>query len=169
MNRKRKANQVNSSLFSVNKYIVFFLATAFIVTCCILLFIREVELPVETLNKTAPRTFFNVMFLSFLLCLIDGIKRKITVEKPLKEILKATDRITNGDFMVRIEPVHKLGRKNEFDVIIENFNVMAQEISGTEALRTDFISNVSHELKTPLAVIQNYAAIMQNPELSENE
>lgn len=148
---------------------MFFLSTAFVVTCSMLLFLWNIDLSVTQLKASAPKTFINILFLSFMFCLIDGIKRKITVEKPLKEILKATDRITNGDFSARIEPEHNFGRKNEFDVIIENFNTMAEEISGMETLRTDFISNVSHELKTPLAVIQNYATMMQSPSLSETQ
>ena len=46
---------------------------------------------------------------------------------------------------------------------------MAEELSGTETLRTDFISNVSHELKTPLSVIQNYGTMLQKPNLSEEK
>lgn len=166
---KRKNNKVNNSIFSIGRYVVFFLSTAFVVTCCMILFLWNIDLSVTQLKASAPKTFVNVLFLSFMFCLIDGIRRKVTVEKPLKEILKATDRITNGDFSARIEPTHKLGGKNEFDVIIENFNIMAEEISGTETLRTDFISNVSHELKTPLAVMQNYATMLQSTSLSEAE
>ena len=62
------------------------------------------------------------------------------------------------------------GRKhfrNEIDVVIDNINLMAKELSGVETLRLDFISNVSHELKTPLSVIQNYATMLQEPNLQE--
>jgi signal transduction histidine kinase len=56
-----------------------------------------------------------------------------------------------------------------FNVIIDYFNRMTEELSGMETLRTDFIANVSHELKTPLAVIQNYGTMLQNPQLPEAE
>jgi len=101
--------------------------------------------------------------------LIDGIRRKYTVERPLKRILKATEKWTHGNFTERIEPFRGLGGANEFDIIIEDLNKMAEELSGVETLRTDFIANVSHELKTPLAIIQNYATMLQNPDLPEEK
>ena len=62
-----------------------------------------------------------------------------------------------------------LGSMDGFNTIIDYFNRMAEELSGTETLRTDFISNVSHELKTPLAVIQNYGNMLAQPGLSEGQ
>ena len=46
---------------------------------------------------------------------------------------------------------------------------MAKELSGVEALRNDFIANVSHEMKTPLAVMQNYGTLLQAPDLEEEK
>ena len=73
----------------------------------------------------------------------------------------------DGDFTARIEPVR--GVDAGFNAIIDYFNRMVQELSGMETLRTDFIANVSHELKTPLAVIQNYGTMLQQPGLSEED
>ncbi|WP_455542580.1 HAMP domain-containing sensor histidine kinase [Intestinibacter sp.] len=98
-----------------------------------------------------------------------GTYYRFIVEKPVRQILDATHRITNGDFKVRIEPIHVLGKRNELDIIIDNFNKMAEELSSIETLRTDFISNVSHELKTPLSIIQNYAALMQDENTTDLE
>jgi signal transduction histidine kinase len=70
---------------------------------------------------------------------------------------------------VRIEKEHSVDPNNGFNVIIDYFNRMTEELSGMETLRTDFIANVSHELKTPLAVMQNYGTLLQNPQLPEAE
>ena len=163
--------RVSRSLFSLRRYLLFFALVSFLVTCCFLLFLRELQASLgeewgaEALRHAAKITFANVLFLSFLCALIDGIRRKVTVERPVRRILEATQRLTRGDFSVRIQPFHGLDGMNEFDAIINDFNKMATEISGIETLRTDFIANVSHELKTPLAVIQNYAVMLQDPGL----
>lgn len=74
-----------------------------------------------------------------------------------------------GDFSVRIQPVKGIPDETGFNRIIECLNKMAQELAGTETLRTDFIANVSHELKTPLAVMGNYATMLQRPGITEEE
>ena len=53
--------------------------------------------------------------------------------------------------------------------IIECINKMAKELSGVETLRNDFVANVSHELKTPLAVMQNYGTLLQAPDISDEK
>lgn len=165
MSREKKDARVQRSLFSFSAYFVFFLLMCFVVTCNFLLFFAGTDVPVEMVKKNAGRTFGNIIFLSLLFGTIDGIRRKLTIEKPIRRILEATHRITQGDLDARVEPMHTMKGMNEFDAIIEDFNVMAQELSGIETLRTDFIANVSHELKTPLAVIQNYATMLQDPVL----
>ncbi|MDU7474619.1 MAG: HAMP domain-containing sensor histidine kinase [Paenibacillus macerans] len=161
--------RVTRSLFSPWHYLFFFLVISFVVSCCFLLFFAGLDLPEAVISRSAPMTFANVVFLSALFCLVDGIRRKFTVERPVKRILKAARRITKGDFKTRIQPIHGPNSRNEFDIIIENLNQMAKELSGIETLRTDFIANVSHELKTPLAVIQNYSTMLQTPALPEEK
>ena len=74
----------------------------------------------------------------------------------------------SGDFSVRIKPMQSSGMEG-FNQIAEAINQMAEELGGVETLRTDFIANVSHEMKTPLAVMQNYGTLLQSPELSEEK
>ncbi len=161
-------------LKTVNNYIVFFMVVAFAVTCCMLLFVRTLAdtmgLTFTEHNVTAAAkvTFGNVVLITLIFGTIDYIRRKIMVERPVKRIIEATEKITQGDFSVRLEPMHGSGMDG-FNQICTAINKMAQELSGTETLRTDFIANVSHELKTPLAVMGNYATMLQRPGLSEEE
>ena len=165
-----RKKRVGRSIFSIWNYLIFFLTVSFLVSCSFWMFITtmDIEFGATEITKSARLTFLNVLILSLICTLIDGIRRRYTVERPVKRILEATRRLTRGDFTARIEPFG-LERRNEFDAIIEDFNKMAEELGGIETLRTDFIANVSHELKTPLAVIQNYSTMLQDPRLPEDK
>lgn len=88
------------------------------------------------------------------------------VVKPLEELNEASTRIAGGDFTVQAQYG---GNIIEHQRMFENFNLMAKELSSIETLRSDFVSNVSHEFKTPLAAIEGYTALLQSPDLSEEE
>ena len=160
-------------LYVLWHYIVFFLLTAFAVTCCMLLFLHtmqksaEIVLTQEAIEQAAKLTFGNVVLISLLCTVIDGVRRWFLVTRPVRRIAAAAERIMAGDFSVRIRPPLKLDAQDGFHTIVDSFNRMAEELSGIETLRTDFISNVSHELKTPLSVIQNYGTLLQQPDLPE--
>lgn len=162
-------------LFALRRYITFFLLMAFIISCCMILFLNmmtrsaNLELTQEHIERAAKVTFLNVILLSFLCTIIDEIRRKFMVDRPVRQIIKAAEQMMTGDFSVRIPPLHGIANADGFGVIADYFNQMAQELSGTETLRTDFIANVSHELKTPLAVIQNYGTMLQQQDLPENK
>ena len=159
-------------LKGLNRYIIFFLMVAFLISCCMMLFVTtfagtmELALTNENLGDAAKITFLNVLLLSLLFTVGDEIRRKLTVERPVKRITQAAEKIMHGDLSVRIEPEHN--DAEQFGEIIECFNKMTEELSGLETLRTDFIANVSHELKTPLAAIQNYGTLLQQRELPED-
>jgi len=90
------------------------------------------------------------------------------VERPTKIITEAAEKIMSGDFSVRIQPMQSSGMEG-FHQIATAINKMAEELGSVETLRTDFIANVSHEMKTPLAVMQNYGTLLQAPDLSEEK
>jgi signal transduction histidine kinase len=121
----------------------------------------------ETLGTAAKLTFVNVVLLSLIFYIIDTIRRKLTVERPVNRITEAAEKIMKGDFSVRIQKQSKFVMDDKFNEIIECFNKLAEELSSVETLRTDFIANVSHEMKTPLAVMQNYGTLLQSPELND--
>lgn len=158
-------------LRAVNRYVLFFLIVAFLISCCMMLFVTtfagnmELALTNENLGDAAKITFLNVLLLTLLFTVIDAVRRKLTVERPVKRITQAAEKIMQGDLTVRIQPMQ--GDAEQFGQIIDCINRMTQELSGLETLRTDFIANVSHELKTPLAVMQNYGTLLQQPGLEE--
>ena len=160
-------------LRAVSHYLLFFLLSAFLVTCCISLFTTtlvktlQIELTADMLNKAAKLTFANVLLLSFLFTAIDILRRRLTVERTARRIALAARKIVSGDFSVRVAPVGRFATDDSFNEIVDCFNRMAHELSGVETLRTDFISNVSHEMKTPLAALQNYGTLLKSPGLSE--
>lgn len=145
--------------------LIFFLTITVVVLVAVLIF-SVVE---SKVSKTGIALIMLgvIIFLAALCTLIDWLRRKYTVDDPLRKILEATDKIAAGDFSVRLEISHSYGHYTEYDYIMENFNKMAAELSKTEVLHTDFISNVSHEIKTPLAIIQNYATSLQNKNLDD--
>ena len=169
-----KTRRFRSMLKTINNYVVFFLTVAFAVSCCMMLFVRTLAdsmglvFSEENIGTAAKMTFLNVLLLTLLFGTIDRIRRKLMVDRPVKLITQATERIMQGDFSVRVRPMHGAGMEG-FNQIGMAINAMAKELSGTETLRTDFIANVSHELKTPLAVMGNYATMLQRPGITEEE
>ena len=157
----------------LNNWFVFFLIAAFVVTCCMTLFITvisetlDLTFTEENISMAAKLTFGNVVLISLLFTVIDAVRRKLMVDRPTKRIVSAGEKITNGDFTVRIEPLNDNYAYESFNNIIDCFNKMAEELNSVETLRTDFVANVSHELKTPLAVIQNYGTMLQGANLPE--
>ncbi len=155
--------------FVLMRFFSFFGLMALTVTCSMLLFLQSFHIERDILERNAKLTFLNIIFLTLIFCIADTIRRKISVERPVKKIIKGLDKITNGDFNVQLRNVRELTDINEFNIIIDRINKMTAELSSVETLRTDFIANVSHELKTPLSAINNYGVLLQSPDLSEDE
>ena len=158
----------------LNNYVVFFLTVGFAVSCCMILFLNiladsmGLQFDASNIAVAAKLTFGNVLLITFLFGTADFIRRKITVDRPVKQITEAAEKIMQGDFSARVPAIHGAGTEG-FNEIGKAINAMAAELSGTETLRTDFIANVSHELKTPLAVMGNYATMLQRPGITEEE
>lgn len=171
----RQTDPVVRVLYSARRFVLFFLLVSFVVTCCMLLFLfalqksAEIDLTKDKIELAAKITFVNVVIISLLFTVIDVIRRWFAVTRPVRHIVGGVEKIMNGDFSARITPLNGLDNRGSFNIIIDCFNHMAEELSGIETLRTDFIANVSHELKTPLAVIQNYGTMLQAPDLPEEQ
>lgn len=97
-----------------------------------------------------------------LLAVLFGLFWRYVIGKPLRRLSIAARDVASGDFTVQVEPTRKDGRLNELDVFIEDFNTMTKELAANEMLKSDFVANVSHEIKTPLAIIQSYTQALKD-------
>ncbi len=159
-----KKNKATGSSINWVGVVSFFVLIAFIMQMAILCYDFITE---KTSNITliAILILVEIIILSTICTIFDWVRRKIMVDRPTRKILQATDKIAKGNFSTRLEIKHEYGKYNEYDLIMENLNKMALELQKNEVLKTDFISNVSHEIKTPLAVIQNYSTLLQDETL----
>ena len=86
------------------------------------------------------------------------------------EVCRAAQKVARGDFTVRVKTRSEKKTVNtEIDLLKLDFNKMVEELASLETLRDDFIADVSHEIKTPLSVIQGYADLLQSSGISETE
>lgn len=117
-----------------------------------------------------PITGLHFIILLALVALVLGMFISVFIFRyalnPVSELSKAMQKVADGDYTVKLDVP---GNKSEIYELLNNFNVMVQELNSTETLHSDFISNVSHEFKTPLATISGYATLLQDDTLTPQE
>ena len=87
---------------------------------------------------------------------------------PIRKMTIATKKVAKGDFSVQIDNGRKY-RKDEIGLLTDNFNMMVRELESNEYLSKEFMSNVSHEFKTPIASIQGFAKLLKDDKISEED
>ena len=92
-----------------------------------------------------------------------------TYEEPMQNLAEATMKVANGDFSIYVPTIHTADKLDYLDLMILDFNKMVEELGSIETLKTDFVSNVSHEMKTPIAIMKNYAELLQSDNLSADQ
>lgn len=153
----------------VRNFIVEYLAVFFIVaangTFLVLILVNVID---KDFNKSMI-ALIGALYLLFSCTistiLIYCVKGKVYYDK-IKVICDVADVVAKGDLSARV-PVEINKPKSEMDYLYVNFNKMLVEISSLENMRNDFVADVSHEIKTPLSVIQGYADLLQNRGLSD--
>lgn len=86
--------------------------------------------------------------------------------KPMTDMANAMRRVADGDFGTQLECASAISDVKE---VYASFNLMVKALGETETLQTDFVSNVSHEFKTPINAIEGYASLLQDSELPREQ
>jgi signal transduction histidine kinase len=111
--------------------------------------------------------WIDLIIISLLVGIFATFGLSIWMLRPIKKLEAAMSKVADGDFSVRI---HSSSSSREIQEIYAGFNLMAEELQSTEILQTDFVSNVSHEFKTPINAIEGYSMLLQgNDDLTEEQ
>ena len=111
----------------------------------------------------------NIFVLVLIVSLLARAIGHIVFTKPMMELGEAAQKVATGDFTVMVKTQRKDNKKDELEVLIDDFNKMVKELATIETMKEDFIANISHEIKTPLSIIKSYAVSLRNPKLNEAE
>lgn len=121
----------------------------------------------EIIQSIIPIIYWGMVSVG--LTLFTRSKMRSTYEEPMQKLAEATEKVSNGDFSVYVPTLNTSDKLDYLDLMILDFNKMVEEIGSIETLKTDFVSNVSHEMKTPIAVIKNYAELLQMEHINEEQ
>ena len=107
-----------------------------------------------------------VVVFSVILCAVLGWLMSALFFGPIARLSRAMRQVGAGDFSIRLETSSRI---REVRDTYDNFNLMTQELGATEIIQTDFVSNVSHEFKTPINAIEGYATLLQSGSQSSDQ
>lgn len=161
--------RINTHSVSLKMYIAIFSAVMFVFSIFTVVYtILNSTENIHLYVKIGTMIVF-IMIVSLITLFLFEYFRKLFFMKPIKLIQNVTKQVASGDFSIHIDPQRNDGLIDEFEVIYQDLNAMITELASVEILRQDFVSNVSHELKTPLAIIQNYVVFLQDQSISQDE
>ncbi len=114
-------------------------------------------------------SFFTLLFIAGVYVILSSLAAFYIVSKvfaPLEELSEASKQVAKGNFDVQVK---YNGHLEELESTIDSFNRMVRELNSVEIMRNNFMADVSHEFKTPLAAISGYVTFLQDFELLQEE
>lgn len=118
---------------------------------------------------TLPKSISTIVWLLLFNTLISGVITTFLngkILEPITKMSQAMTKVSEGDFTQQLDTSSRIAEVRES---CKSFNIMTKELRATELLQTDFVSNVSHEFKTPINAIEGYTTLLQGEELSEEQ
>ena len=161
-NKKYLPRTILTFFFAVIVFIILVI-TMFIVGTVMLLLIHT---GVLTEHINSPNILFPILLFAIASIIIGTVVATIISAIPLKPVsilINGMNRLSNGKFDTRIS----LGHSQIGEQLSTSFNRLAEDLSNTEMLRSDFVNNFSHEFKTPIVSIRGFAKLLQKGNLTE--
>lgn len=162
-----RMNKINRA-FRRTAFLVFFVLCMLVLLFLFLVFLlmRTSVFNIEIISENTALIVICVIL--FLLIVSQGVavfwSHRIT--KPVKSISAVIAEVSKGNFDVQID-TSKF--HDEIRDLGDNLNKMILELQSIEVMRSDFVSNVSHEFRAPLSAIQGYVTLLSNPSLSDEQ
>ncbi|MBE6751471.1 MAG: sensor histidine kinase [Ruminococcaceae bacterium] len=169
-NKKSKQRNIQRSQ---PEEVSFFSLKGYVISVTIALVLALIPPLMFEFNFSVFFTKYGLWYIAYYLIMAAVVYRfilyfvKVNYSKHLQKISDATRRVAKGDFSVEIDLDETLRDNSYINIMFRDFNTMVAELNSIESLKDDFISNVSHEIKTPLSVINNYTTALKDKELPE--
>lgn len=144
---------------------------AFVLLLLLFLFLlfllfRESVFDVKIISENTALIVISCVISVLLISQLAAVIWSKRITKPIAKISYAADRVAKGRFDSKIDTS---GFMNELKNLGDNINKMTEELNSIEVMRSDFVSNVSHEFRAPLSTIQGYVTLLSNPSLSDEK
>ena len=152
-----RIRQQKNNRFSLRVRLILLVSAEIVVSLLLALGLSELLNSLLPVNVKIP-LFLEVIVLGLLIgTFVTRLLSKYFFN-PIKQLGLAMERVADGDFSVQLETKSS---SKEIQEVYSGFNLMTHELSATEVLQTDFVSNVSHEFKTPINAIEGYTMLLQ--------
>ncbi|MBQ9300726.1 MAG: HAMP domain-containing histidine kinase [Clostridia bacterium] len=158
MKHKGRGPEVTS-----DKLRLYFILCIFLVLCLSIGAGALITVLIEWLTKariTVPTIVWMILF-SIVMGLVLSLLFSRMFLSPILRLSRAMQQVAQGDFSVRLDHAGHFGEMRQS---YDNFNTMTKALGTIETLQSDFVSNVSHEFKTPINAIEGYAMLLQDAE-----
>ncbi len=150
-------------LSNINIFFTILVLCEFVVTICFAIFVQW--LLENILQITISTTTFLLLMGAFMGSALAFLVNRIFF-KPIEQLSQGMNEVAQGDFTIKMSTNSPI---NEVKELYNSFDLMVRELGATEILQTDFMSNVSHEIKTPINAIEGYTTLLQGGGYSEEE
>ena len=156
----KKNSIANRTSGTINIHLLFILVTIGEILGTLLLSSLLVWLAGELFNRVIEiHPVIWLLFFSITIGLTASVVVNIILLRPIVRLSKAMKKVAGGDFSIQVATGTRIRELRE---TYDSFNLMTRELQATETLQTDFVSNVSHEFKTPINAIEGYATLLQD-------